>query len=178
VLTVTSVFLLPFFKRRNRRSGRPITVAKETLMFGFAIFLWLLFALGTGAYAASRGRNAIVWFVLALLISPLVCVVVIAVTPEVNATSADYSAPVSLSVATGSELLQRVSELFERGKLTEPDLVLLRSLAAREMPAPASPRNRSESEEFTRPCPSCGKLVHPKATTCMHCWAKLPRLAA
>jgi hypothetical protein len=147
-------------------------------MFTFAIFLWLVFALVAGGYAASRGRNALAWFVLALLISPLVCIVIMAVAPEVSEGSADYSAPLSVSAASGAELLQRVRELFDRGALTEADLALLRTLAAREMPAPASPRKRNEAAEFTRPCPGCGKLVHPQATTCMHCWAKLPRLAA
>lgn len=32
--------------------------------------------------------------------------------------------------------------------------------------------------EFTRACPSCTRLIHPKATTCMQCWAKVVPEAA
>jgi hypothetical protein len=147
-------------------------------MFTFGIFCWLIFALAVGMYATSRGRNPLAWFALALLISPLVCIVIIAVTPEVNPGAADYSASASVASATGTELLQRVSELFDRGALTDGDVGVLRALAAREMPARPKPRKDPAESDFTRPCPSCGKLVHPQATTCMHCWAKLPRLAA
>ncbi|OVZ57320.1 hypothetical protein CDO44_19725 [Pigmentiphaga sp. NML080357] len=29
-------------------------------------------------------------------------------------------------------------------------------------------------EKYGKPCPSCGKYVHPAAAICKHCYARLP----
>jgi hypothetical protein len=144
---------------------------------GALFFFWLLFAIGVGAYASSRGRNIFAWTVLALFVSPLICVVILAVSPEVTSAGHESAAPVTISAATATELLVRIEELFDRGALTDGDLGRIRALAAREMPAPKIVERKPVASDFTRPCPSCGGLVHPKAATCMHCWAKLPRAA-
>jgi hypothetical protein len=144
---------------------------------GALFFFWVLFAIGVGVYASSRGRNIFAWTVLAMFVSPLICVVALAVAPEVTSTTTDTAAPLTITAATATELLRRVEELFERGALTDGDLGRIRALASREMPAPKIVERKPVASEFTRPCPSCGGLVHPQATTCMHCWARLPRVA-
>jgi hypothetical protein len=68
--------------------------------------------------------------------------------------------------------------------LTVDEIAQLKALAQREPPAPKpkvaenGQSAHSAASEFTRPCPSCGRLIHPKATTCMHCWAKIASDAA
>jgi hypothetical protein len=141
------------------------------------LIVWVLFAIGVGVYASSRGRDIFAWTVIALFVSPLICAVILAVSPELSGSTHPASAPVTITAATATELLRRVEELFDRGALTDGDLGRIRALAAREMPAPKRAEPKPAVSEFTRPCPSCSGLVHPQATTCMHCWAKLPRAA-
>jgi hypothetical protein len=141
------------------------------------LLCWVLFAIGVGVYASSRGRNMLAWTVIALFVSPLICVVILAVSPGLSSSTQEPAAAVTITSATATELLRRVEELFERGALTDGDLGRIRALAAREMPAPKRAEPKPAVSEFTRPCPSCSGLVHPQATTCMHCWAKLPRAA-
>lgn len=47
------------------------------------IVLWLLFAIGVGTYAATKGRDATGWFVLSLLFSPLIAFDILAVLQPV-----------------------------------------------------------------------------------------------
>lgn len=144
-----------------------------------AVFLlWLAFCTAVGMFASSRGRDFASWLGIAVLISPLVAIVILAVIPE-GPGQVHVAQPALLGSATATDLLDRLEKLFDRGALTPFEVQQLKILAARELPAP--PPNvavSSDAEQFTRPCPRCGKLIHPQATTCMHCWAKLPRLAA
>jgi len=59
------------------------------------LIFWVLFAIGVGAYASSRGRDIFVWTVIALFVSPLICVVILAVSPEVTPATAETAAPVT-----------------------------------------------------------------------------------
>jgi len=142
-------------------------------MIELAIF-WLLFALGVGLYASARGRSALVWFAVALVVSPLICAIFLTVAPDTRADENPEPSLTAVEVATAAEVLHRLEVLFERAALTHAELGQLRSLAARELPPPPKPREPQKSE-FTKPCPRCGKLVHPQAKTCMHCWASLQR---
>ena len=42
------------------------------------LFFWLLCAVGVGAIASSKGRSGIGWFLLAVIISPLIAVIIVA----------------------------------------------------------------------------------------------------
>ena len=59
-------------------------------MEGIFIF-WLLFAVAVGAIASSKGRSGIGWFLLAVIISPLIAVIIVAIIGEIGepALSAD-----------------------------------------------------------------------------------------
>lgn len=110
-------------------------------MLGVGIFCWLMLAFATAANASERGRDARVWFALAVVISAPVCLALIART---------------------------------RHKVAPPP-------APRPMLDPRPFRAAiviDRLQRVTRPCPSCGKLVHPQAVLCRHCSAKLPRFAA
>lgn len=46
------------------------------------VLLWLAFCVGVGALASSRGRNPVVWFLLAVLISPLLAGIIVLVMKD------------------------------------------------------------------------------------------------
>ncbi|MBV8759001.1 MAG: hypothetical protein JO257_17060 [Deltaproteobacteria bacterium] len=142
------------------------------------VLLWLAFGVGVGAFASSRGRDFTIWCVVGLVISPLIAIVILAATPEVNHEV--EASPVTVQAATSSELLARFEQLFDRGAATPVDHARIKVLAARELPArpPAADPKKAPPSELTRPCPKCGGLVHSQATTCMHCWTKLAKIAA
>lgn len=48
-------------------------------------FFWFVFAIGVGVIASSRGRDGFGWFCLAMLISPLIAVVIVALIPSLKA---------------------------------------------------------------------------------------------
>lgn len=142
------------------------------------VMLWLAFGVAVGGFASSKGRDFTIWCVIGLVISPLIAIVILAVAPDV--TREIEASPVTVQAATSSELLARFEQLFDRGAATPLDHARIKLLAARELPSaisPTEPKPHARSE-FTRPCPKCEGLVHPQATTCMHCWTKLSKLAA
>src|SRR5688572_13922941 len=54
---------------------------------------WLLFAIVVGVVASSRGRSGFGWFLLAVVISPLLAIVLVALLPSLSTTPATFGAP-------------------------------------------------------------------------------------
>lgn len=52
----------------------------------FAVFYFVM-CVGVGIGARSRGRSGILWFVLSLLISPLISLIVLALLPNLSTTA-------------------------------------------------------------------------------------------
>lgn len=50
------------------------------------LFLWFIFAVIVGVGASSRGRSGFGWFVLAMLISPLLAVILLVLLPSLRST--------------------------------------------------------------------------------------------
>ena len=48
------------------------------------IIFWLLFSAGVGYFAKTKGRNPVGWGALALLISPIIAVIILAVVKDLN----------------------------------------------------------------------------------------------
>jgi len=48
------------------------------------LILWLVFAVLIGAAARTRGRNGVGWFLLAILLSPLVAGLILAILPDLR----------------------------------------------------------------------------------------------
>lgn len=48
------------------------------------ILFWLLFSIGVGYFAHTKGRNPVGWGALALLISPLIAVIILAVVKDLH----------------------------------------------------------------------------------------------
>lgn len=148
------------------------------------VVFWLLFAAIVALIAGGQRREPLIWFVVALLLSPLIAFAILLIVGDVLGVKAEPSeSAVTLRSATARELLARLEEKLDGGMLGADEIAQLKTLAQREPPPPnakplaASPA-ASPAAEFTRPCPSCGRLIHPKATTCMHCLAKVAGDAA
>lgn len=159
-------------------------------MFVLGLVFWLVFAGIVAVVASGQRREPILWFVIALLISPLIALVILLVVGDVvgpKAEASSSSTTTTLLGATTRELLARLEEKFNDGRFSADEVTQLRALAQREPPAPKVKPAGEGSEkpavspgvaDFIRACPSCGRMIHPQATTCMHCWAKVAGAAA
>lgn len=76
---------------------------------------------------------------------------------------------------SGEEFLGLLIPLIEGNALTSDEVVRLKAFAFQDpgRSKASAAQARSSKDEATRPCPNCGRLIHPKATTCMHCWTKV-----
>jgi phosphotransferase system glucose/maltose/N-acetylglucosamine-specific IIC component len=65
-------------------------------------FLWFAFAVVVGVAASARGRNGVGWFVLALIISPLIALLLVLVMrrPESEAAPNLTAPPLNLTEFT------------------------------------------------------------------------------
>ncbi len=199
-------------------------------------FGWIVFAIGVGVFAGGRGRNGAGWGFLALLISPLLAFIIVAVLPDLASAERDrqeraraesrvergaqdeaqriQGADVALRieklrqlrekglltdpeyaarkqkvfndlqgkhlVETCEDFLSLLLPLIDNGALTADETARLKAFAFQEAPAPTESKRiapQSASTPTNIPCPKCGGLIHPEASTCMHCWAKLTRAA-
>lgn len=53
----------------------------DVIVFTVALVIWIIFAFAVGFYAASRGRRRMLWALLALFVSPLIALIILAVLP-------------------------------------------------------------------------------------------------
>jgi hypothetical protein len=75
-------------------------------------FFWIAFAVVVGVAAASRGRNGFGWFVLALLISPLIALLLVLVMQNRR----------SDNVSGGPIILERHPNLYEQDAMPIDEL--------------------------------------------------------
>ena len=142
-------------------------------MVSTVMLAWLMLSVFVAFAAVPVGRSPLLWFAIAILLSPVVALAVLLIVWESSRNVAPAAPAPSISF-TGDELLEKLERLFNDGRLSVNDDARLRALARRE-----PPRRKEKSapltdvEEFTRACPSCARMIHPKATTCMHCFAKV-----
>lgn len=59
------------------------------------VFLWVIFSFVIGVAADGRGRSGIGWFVLSLIISPVLTLILIALLPKKTADAATITRPAS-----------------------------------------------------------------------------------
>lgn len=57
------------------------------------VFFWFLFSVVVAIVAGSRGRSAIGWWLLSMLISPLLGIILVALLPSLKVVSAAAPAP-------------------------------------------------------------------------------------
>ena len=112
----------------------------ELLIF----FTWVVFSIVVGIVAHARGRSGMGFALLALLLSPLLGIIVVALLP-VRSTAAERTCP---------SCAERVLAAASKCKHCGAELV----------PQAASHR---------MPCPHCGKTVWSDSYACRHCNARL-----
>lgn len=76
-------------------------------------------------------------------------------------------------VESAEEFLGLLIPLFESQALTADEFAKLKTFAFDGPQQAFSGRKKSDADDATRPCPNCDRPIHPKARTCMHCWAKV-----
>jgi hypothetical protein len=60
----------------------------------FILIFWVILASAVASYADRRGRNRVAWFVVALIISPVIAIIFLAAAPDLRAQqSAKERAP-------------------------------------------------------------------------------------
>ena len=135
--------------------------------------VWLVASVAVAFVAALLGRGPMLWFAIALLLSPAVALGVVLIMWEAQGLAREQATSSSAPDATPDDMLVRVEHLFDDGSLTEQQVERIRVLARREFPSAKPKQKLGDSDAFTRPCPACGGLINPKATACMHCFAKV-----
>src|SRR5260370_12701663 len=67
-------------------------------MIGILIF-WLIFAIVVGVAADARGRNGVLWFVLAAIISPVLALILLLVQPDLKQSASGMLAAAAFEPA-------------------------------------------------------------------------------
>ena len=112
------------------------------------VLLWIIFSIVAGAIASSRGRSGWGWFFLALIISPLVAVIAVAVMPVVHDGAVDQLLEVQCPFCGGSV----------------PTRAGICRHCSRKLPS----RELLERHAY-RPCPKCAEPIRREAVKCKHC---------
>ena len=91
------------------------------------IILWVVCAFGVGSYASTRGRSGLAWFGVALLVSPLICVVILTVAPDLSSAEGAERPATVIGEAIAAEVLGRARRVEPASLMTE---IAATSLAA------------------------------------------------
>lgn len=90
---------------------------------------WVLLALGVGWAAGQRGRSAPAWFLIAVLLSPLLGAIALALAPARTPVKDDYRTlvrPVPVAPAVREDYTKAIADLADlrdRGAITDDDYV-------------------------------------------------------
>lgn len=135
-----------------------------------SFIIYLLFAALIGYWASRRGRNAILWAILAILISPLIAAIILAVLKD-------------LSVERELEKHRRENGMLkERVAVSEANIhSRMDHIEQRMDHIEGKQDNRltgddpKELPEAERPqyCPQCGARISGDGQYCPHCGGKL-----
>lgn len=116
-------------------------------------FFWLLFSIIVGVIASSRGRSGFGWFLLAMLISPVLALLVVVLTPSLKAAPAEPTPETHISCPHCGGLVPRIAM---RCKHCDGKLV----------PQPLEAAVRVK-------CPECAEFILREAKVCKHCGHRL-----
>ncbi|NFV80027.1 double zinc ribbon domain-containing protein [Magnetospirillum aberrantis] len=118
---------------------------------GWIVISWIVFAVVAGIAASARNRSVVGWVLLALLLSPLVALILLAFLPAVKV---EEDAP------------GRFTACPECGALG-PAKALKCGKCGAEFTAPPPPD--------TRACPFCAEEIKVAAIVCKHCGREVAR---
>ena len=124
------------------------------------IAVWLLASGLVGWIATTKGKNGATWFLLALLISPLIMGIIIAIT-EPEAKGPTPSVPPNIGDELSKFAALRDSGTITQGEFETQKVRLLSLTVARPGPRPIGSA-----------CGKCGKPLSPMwKSKCNHCGA-------
>lgn len=127
--------------------------------------IWLVFAIIVGVVANGRGRSAIGWFLLALLISPLIAIIVLLVMGPGTPAPGTPGAPPAVPMIGVADEITKLAALRDAGTITVAEYEAQKT--ALLTPDPAAPRAGGKGME----CSRCGKPQGWGWTSCQHCKA-------
>lgn len=139
------------------------------------IFLfWLLFSIVVGAVASSRGRSGFGWFLLAMLISPLLAIIFVALAPS-RAKPAGAPTPAThVKCPDCAELVLREAKVCKHcGCRLVPQPLEQAASAGPYSDLLVAPDGQVP-DGFMK-CGGCGGLVRRDARACRHCHAVFDR---
>jgi len=160
--------------------------------------VWAIVAIVVGVVANSRGRSGLGFFVLALLLSPVLALAVLLLTrnyaeesrqweltreatPSHRATSQAAPPPAELQLLQ----LERLTALWKNGALSDEEFQIqkLAVLAGGGHTSPEAPDNtrltqaRKATTQLFGMCPRCRSTIDLEATHCRNCDASKARNA-
>lgn len=112
-----------------------------------AIFLWVLFCILAGVFANNRGRSFIFWFIISMLLSPLISVIVLLLLKNIKLDDKNFHRVLNDS--------SRWIEEHDRHK----ELISIIS--------------NNTNHVDTKICPYCAETIKMKANLCRYCGSTL-----
>lgn len=130
------------------------------------IIAWLFFAVIVGAIAGSKGRSGFGWFLLAILISPLIAGIFVLLMPAtVQANQPAYAGPAA-AVGVADELM-KLGQLRDSGTISTVEYDRQRAILLPPRWGPGAQAGTGME------CGKCHKPLSPAwRDRCNHCGAK------
>jgi hypothetical protein len=143
-------------------------------LISIGLFFWILPSIGVGWIATQKGRSGAGFFLLSLLISPVIAVLVLialpVVAPRAHASSASgFVLCLNCRRPISNRAIEcrfcKTNQASERRKI---EMLESARLAASAKPDPA---------DDTRPCPMCAETIKKAAVKCRFCQSTVEPVA-
>lgn len=135
------------------------------------MIIYIIICILVGYFAHHRGRNGIGWFLLSLLISPLLSGIILACIKDLTVTEELQNVRME-----GQRLKDRVvsDEKMNDYRFGVLEKEMATSRAQDVIAADPAPPLLTTGNEY--PCPACGNLIKTGAIKCRHCGVMIDQL--
>jgi hypothetical protein len=135
----------------------------ETL---YVLAFYFLLAFIPAAIAANRGRSPLNWFLVAVLLSPLIAVILVVIMPRGDPQDSAGAPPLAAPPIGVADELGKLAVLRDAGTLTAAEFERQKDALL----GPPKPEEHSKGQATH--CSRCGKLQSPYwRLKCNHCGA-------